>query len=188
MISAISAMLSALCAAVSTTLCVALGNYRISRALPGPRRHSEAARPLPSDTLLLSMIAVAMHRGASLPRALEAVGESAGHDFGALLAGTARLLNEGYPWQDAWSRALSDGAYGATMMLVHDALEDSWVHGASPTERLEATITQVDEDERSRIEQGASRLSIRLLVPTGLCFLPAFLFIGVIPAIASFAS
>jgi hypothetical protein len=74
------------------------------------------------------------------------------------------------------------------MALVHDALADSWAYGSAPMERLEATIAQVDENERSQIEQGASRLSIRLLVPTGLCFLPAFLFIGVIPAIASFAS
>lgn len=184
----IPAMLSALCAAICTGLCVALGRAQPGRALPNAHQGDEEDMPLPSDTLILSMIAVAMRRGTSLPRALDAVGENIGRGCGVLLLGVARLLNEGYPWHDAWSLALSDEAHGATMALVHDALADSWAYGSAPMERLEATIAQVDENERSQIEQGASRLSIRLLVPTGLCFLPAFLFIGVIPTIASFAS
>ena len=52
--------------------------------------------------------------------------------------------------------------------------------------RLETAIEQLDWDERSRIEQSAAKLSIRLLLPTGLCMLPAFVAIGVIPAVMSF--
>ena len=36
------------------------------------------------------------------------------------------------------------------------------------------------------MERAAARLSVRLLMPTGLCFLPAFVIVGVLPAIASF--
>ena len=38
----------------------------------------------------------------------------------------------------------------------------------------------------SAIERNAAKLSVKLLMPTGLCFLPAFVLVGVIPAIASF--
>ena len=44
----------------------------------------------------------------------------------------------------------------------------------------------MDGSERARIEQRASRLSVRLLLPMGLCLLPAFLLIAVVPTIMSF--
>ena len=51
---------------------------------------------------------------------------------------------------------------------------------------LESAIEQLDRDERAAIERNAAKLSVKLLMPTGLCFLPAFVLVGVIPAIASF--
>ncbi|MCH9276763.1 hypothetical protein JS533_010845, partial [Bifidobacterium amazonense] len=84
----------------------------------------------------------------------------------------------------------SDNADHADVMrlfdVLEDALEPAWRRGASPVMRLEAAIDQLDSDERSRIEESAGRLSVRLLLPTGLCFLPSFIIVGVIPAIASF--
>ena len=55
-----------------------------------------------------------------------------------------------------------------------------------PGVRLESAIEQLDRDERAAIERNAAKLSVKLLMPTGLCFLPAFVLVGVIPAIASF--
>ena len=57
-----------------------------------------------------------------------------------------------------------------------------------PAERneIESAIEQLDRDERAAIERNAAKLSVKLLMPTGLCFLPAFVLVGVIPAIASF--
>ena len=52
--------------------------------------------------------------------------------------------------------------------------------------RIHAAIEQMDGSERARIEQRASRLSVRLLLPMGLCLLPAFLLIAVVPTIMSF--
>lgn len=55
-----------------------------------------------------------------------------------------------------------------------------------PGVRLDSAIEQLDRDERAAIERNAAKLSVKLLMPTGLCFLPAFVLVGVIPAIASF--
>ncbi len=74
------------------------------------------------------------------------------------------------------------------VMLVANCLEESWVHGASPMAQLRLAIAEHDSAQRSAIEQAAARLSIQLLSPTGLCFLPAFILIGIVPAIASFAA
>ena len=72
--------------------------------------------------------------------------------------------------------------------LVANCLEGAWVHGSSPTAQLRLAIAEYDSAQRSAIEQAAARLSIQLLSPTGLCFLPAFILIGIVPAIASFAA
>ena len=72
--------------------------------------------------------------------------------------------------------------------LVANCLEESWAHGASPMAQLRLAIAEHDSAQRSAIEQAAARLSIQLLSPTGLCFLPAFILIGIVPAIASFAA
>lgn len=73
-------------------------------------------------------------------------------------------------------------------ILIADCLEDAWVHGSSPMERLRLAVEECESTERSAIEQAAARLSVQLLAPTGLCFLPSFILIGIIPAIASFAA
>ena len=46
---------------------------------------------------------------------------------------------------------------------------------------MTAAIECVDGAARAGIERRAAKLSVRLLMPTGLCFLPAFICVGVIP-------
>ena len=76
------------------------------------------------------------------------------------------------------------GALGAALAHVGHALDqgvpwrEAW-SGAQASNISESTT-------QALIEQTAGKLTVRLLLPTGLCFLPAFMFIGVIPAIASF--
>ncbi|WP_240542182.1 hypothetical protein [Bifidobacterium sp. CP2] len=144
----------------------------------------------------LQMLHTALARGTSIPMALETVGtvlresETAPDENpdeaidplpGMLIhAGTALL--RGASWYEAWPRA-PDGGDAAT---VRDCLDEAWLHGASPTDRLALAVGQADADERAAIEREAGTLSVRLLAPTGLCFLPAFVCIGVVPAIISF--
>ena len=120
--------------------------------------------PLP---LILEMLSVAIRQGASIPRALIAVGNIVEGEFGGGLRSAGERLNSGMPWNEAWP-------------------DDDDCAGSSPVNRLATAIEQLDWDERSRIEQSAAKLSIRLLLPTGLCMLPAFVAIGVIPAVMSF--
>lgn len=70
--------------------------------------------------------------------------------------------------------------------IINDALRSTWIRGVSPVGPLESAVEQMDARARASIEQSAQRLSVSLLLPTGLCFLPAFMLIGVIPAIGSF--
>lgn len=130
-------------------------------------------------TLVLEMLGVAIRHGASIPAALITVGDIVSDGFGAGLRQAGERLDDGVAWDEAWPD-------GDDLVVVRDSFSSSWSSGSSPVNRLEAAIEQLDWDERSRIEQSAAKLSIRLLLPTGLCILPAFVAIGVIPAVMSF--
>ena len=74
----------------------------------------------------------------------------------------------------------------AVCSAVRDALRESWNEGVAAVAQIDAAMEQLDTMERMGIERAASKLSVRLLLPMGLCFLPAFLCIAVIPTIISF--
>ncbi|MBT1173567.1 hypothetical protein JS528_09490 [Bifidobacterium sp. MA2] len=115
-------------------------------------------------------------------------------------------LTRGAGWREAWlganATALADpdggddetggeerrigiAALHPSMAVVYDCLGEAWSHGASPTERLTLAAREYDREQLSRIEQEAAQLSVKLLLPSALCFLPAFVLIGIVPAIMS---
>lgn len=177
----VPAVISGCCVAVALAL-----SYRcVRRQLISPHEAAGTSGFNPSTTVILQMIAVAVRQGASIPRALAVIGESLGNAYGAELVEVSRALHRGTAWREAWVPSLA-GEFSSSLSLICDALEDSWNRGTSPLGRLDDAIGQVRAHRRTAIERGASRLTIRLLLPTGLCFLPAFILIGVIPSIGSF--
>lgn len=159
---------------------------RPARALVRPGRRPEPASS-PNVALVLRMLAVAVQQGASLPSALAVIGETMDGEFAASLRAVARMLRHGAVWRDAWIPAVRSDVWGGAMALLRDALEDSWNRGVSPLERIDGVVEQIQLRRRISVERGAAHLSVRLLIPTGLCVLPAFILIGVIPSIGSFA-
>ncbi|WP_161522218.1 type II secretion system F family protein [Bifidobacterium aemilianum] len=137
-----------------------------------------------SPSLLLAMLAVAIKQGTSIPRALEAVGSILAGPAGHGLCRAADGLMRGLSWEEAWwppdqeerPRVLDE--VGGSLLV-------SWQEGSSPMGRLASAIERIGRQERAAIEETCARLSVSLLLPTGLCFLPAFMLIGVLPGIAS---
>lgn len=170
-------------------LCVGVAVWCLARryrALPRSRDEDDTA--MPWLELTLRMLLVAIESGTSIPRALCVVGQSVAGGIGERMHEAGSALLRGSSWHDAWVVACDDDEHGEALTLIAHALQPSWEHGSAPGIRLRAAIEQLDKQECSDIEQAASRLSVRLLLPTGLCFLPAFILIGVLPAIVSFAS
>ena len=54
---------------------------------------------------------------------------------------------------------------------------------------LSATFARLADDQRARqaaaVEAAASRAGVLIVLPLGLCFLPAFVFAGVVPVIVA---
>lgn len=127
---------------------------------------------------VVDLLAVAVRAGASVPGSLAAVGGALGGAVGRDLdrAGTALLLGE--PWTAAWVHA---PALGAAL----DGLEAAWRTGAPAGPALRATAADLRRTRERAAREAAGRLGVRLVLPLGLCFLPAFVLVGLVPVLAS---
>lgn len=138
------------------------------------------ARQLPAA---LDLLAACLAAGAAPPHALGAVGEAFDGDVGNVLSAVARLAMLGAPVETAWSNCLGDPRWApiARAVIRADrsgaALTDVLVHLADDRRRALRTDAQA----------AAERAGIAIVLPLGVCFLPAFVLVGVVPVVAGFA-
>lgn len=57
--------------------------------------------------------------------------------------------------------------------------------GAAPGPALRAGAEQLVRERRAQVREAAGRLGVRLVLPLGLCFLPAFVLLGLVPVMVS---
>lgn len=147
------------------------------------RSHAHVARRAGQRNLdvlvLLDLLDVAIAAGASLPRALGAVGDVAGGGDGQALARASSALVMGADWRAAWQ-----GSPGRLAPVV-DGLAPTWVTGAAPGPALRAAADHLRRERRTAAREAAGRLGVHLVLPLGLCFLPAFVLIGLVPVMLS---
>lgn len=103
-------------------------------------------------------------------------------DAGAVLCRVATALLVGSDWTAAWEDA------PAAVLPVRDALGPAWTAGVSAVPALRSAATEERQRRRRRAQEACARLAVRLVLPLGLCFLPAFVVIGVVPVLISFAA
>lgn len=127
--------------------------------------------------VLLELLAAAMRAGAGVPRALEATADAArGSDAPALRA-AARALRLGADWDTAWRGA------PARLGPLRRALRGAWVDGAASSDALRAARDEALHERRAAAATAAARLGVRLVLPLGACFLPAFVLVGLAPVL-----
>lgn len=148
-----------------------------------PRAITHAGKvdtPLPVP-LILQLISSALSSGAALPKTFIVVGQSIGGTEGAQLNSVGRALLLGAHWDNAWELG------PPRLEILHQSLAHSWEFGAPVAIALERASVLQQQEAGSRARQASARLAVRLVLPLGLCFLPAFVFLGVIPLIVQFA-
>ncbi|MFJ9342493.1 type II secretion system F family protein [Streptomyces sp. NPDC101733] len=141
----------------------------------------EAERQLP---LAADLLAACLAAGAGPVEAAEVVGESLGGPVGERLALAGAQLRLGGDPVSAWgSLAEIPGARGLAECLERAARTGA--PAAEPVSRLAGALRA----ERSR-QAGAKaqRAAVLVTAPVGLCFLPAFLAVGVAPVVIGMAS
>jgi pilus assembly protein TadC len=131
--------------------------------------------------LCADLLAAALRAGPPVDRAADAVADALGGPLGERLGRTARSLRLGAGPAEAWAH-LSDVA-GAER-VVAAAIRSSTSGGA-----LAAALFRLADDLRAdrsvAAEAAARRAGVLIVLPLGLCFLPAFVLAGLVPVVVA---
>ncbi|WP_443049443.1 type II secretion system F family protein [Streptomyces sp. NBC_00178] len=145
---------------------------------------SESARIGRQLPLAADLLASCISAGAGPRDAAEAVGESMGGPLGDRLARTAAEIRLGGDPVEAWGRfAEIPGAAS----LAH-CLERAATTGAPAAEPVARLADEMRAGQASAAVARAQRAGVLITAPVGLCFLPAFLAVGVAPVVIGLAS
>lgn len=134
-------------------------------------------RPGVDVQVVLELMAAALRSGAGVPRALKATGAAVGGTDGVVLTRAGHALVLGAAWERAWT-----GVSGELDPLVR-ALRGAWLDGAAPGEALRAAGEEARHERRADARTAAARLGVRLVLPLGTCYLPAFVLVGLVPVL-----
>lgn len=133
--------------------CLAVGAGLMLAARAWNRRLVRSAQPRDAAAGLdLDLMAIAVSGGAALDRSR------------ALVAAVTARFGIGSP---------SD--------RIEDVLDLSQRAGVPAAELLRAEAEEMRRDARAQAQRAAAALSVRLMLPLGICVLPAFLVLGVLP-------
>lgn len=151
------------------------GLRRLEPASQRRRRMAEAAMlPLVAD-----LLAVALRGGAPVDRASAAVAEALSGPLGDRLARVGRVLALGGTPAEAWAQL---APVAGADRLVRAAVRSA-EHGSA----LAAALTRLADDLRAdraiALDAAARRAAVLIVLPLGLCFLPAFVLAGLLPVI-----
>ncbi|WP_406414819.1 type II secretion system F family protein [Streptomyces sp. NBC_01614] len=156
------------------------------------RRRQEAFRPAEEPDagevdrqlpLAADLLAACIAAGAGPVIAAQAVGEALGGPVGDRLArGAAEVRLGGEPGK-AWQRLASLPRAGALARLLERA-DVSGLPAAGPVARIAA---EARADWARAATERARRAAVMVSAPVGLCFLPAFIAVGVAPVVIGLA-
>ncbi|MGW8378606.1 type II secretion system F family protein [Streptomyces sp. ODS28] len=164
----------------------ALGVRRLLRsrsARGGGAEEAESRRAAAQLPLAADLLAACLAAGSAPGRAAEAVGQALGGPLGERLVRVATELGLGSEPGAAWRpfAALPGGAGLARCM------ERAAAGGAPAVDPVTRLAAQLRADGARESAARARRAAVLVTGPLGLCFLPAFLAVGVAPVVIGLA-
>ncbi|EID12248.1 type II secretion system F family protein [Mycobacterium xenopi] len=159
------------------------------RAVRPRRATGRAADPL-AVASSLDVFAVCLAAGMAVPTAAAATAASAPPRLARLLRRTADLLTLGADPAAAWSPP--PDLSGASLDIHTQALlrlaRRSASSGAALADGVTELAGQCRRDAAHAAEATAERAAVLIAGPLGLCFLPAFVCLGIVPVVVGLAN
>ena len=168
---------------VGLAVLVAPGRPR-SWPLPAPPPGQAATgSPLPCPVTLpvvadaVDLLALALRGGVGVVQALDAVAERCTAPVARQLQTVSAGLRWGVDDRQAWA------VLPAAWQPAARALRMAASTGTAPADLLHRAADDMRRAEAQRLEVAASRLGVRVVLPLGLAFLPAFALTTVVPVV-----
>ncbi|MGO4857544.1 type II secretion system F family protein [Arthrobacter sp. 2MCAF14] len=156
-----------------------LKNARRGEAV-GAHPNPESQEGLRNVPMILELVAAMLDSGAGLGRALELIAGCASPQLGRSLRTVVAALDIGTDWEAAWR---SPGQLFVEARKLKDALTFAALTGAPSSAILYAQAARLRREQFRMAEKRAAALGVRLVIPLGLCSLPAFICLGVVPVL-----
>ncbi|MFD1246273.1 type II secretion system F family protein [Nocardioides ginsengisoli] len=145
------------------------------------RRRIEVRRDLPH---VVTLLAAALHAGLAPAAAIEHVSRALPGAASYRLAPVAARLQLGGDPVAIWTGLAADpdlAPLGRTLARAHRT-------GAPIVAAVERLATDLAAHARAEVEARARAVGVRAAVPLGLCLLPSFLLLGVVPLAVALAA
>lgn len=152
------------------------------RTLAADRARGRAGVPPSSKATLAStvdLLSMALRSGCGVIEALEAVGCRQPDAAGAHLRSVASALRWGVPDDEAWNAVPSAWSPVARALTLANRA------GVPPADLLARAADDLREAERARLEMATAQLGVRVVLPLGLAFLPAFILTTIVPVVVA---
>ena len=130
---------------------------------------------------VIDLLALTLRGGVGLVEAMEAVASRVGGPLGLHLRTVAAAGRWGVDDASAWASIPSAWAPAAR------ALRMAATAGVPPADVLVRAAEEVRRAEQQRLEVATATLGIRIVLPLGLAFLPAFVLTTVVPIVLALA-
>lgn len=147
--------------------------------VPGAK---SAVIPALPAAALVELTACQLETGLPLAEAVSVLADSCSGAAHPQLGRVAAALRLGLPWDAAWP---PDGELSRDMRDFRDALEFTATTATASASVLRGQAELVRRAHYRRAERAAEALAVKLVLPLGLCFLPAFMCWGVVPVLMS---
>ncbi|MDJ0355160.1 type II secretion system F family protein [Paenarthrobacter sp. PH39-S1] len=131
--------------------------------------------------LMLELLATCLDAGLPLSRSLELLAAVTTTRTREGLATVVAGLSIGASWQTSWRPVRGHPQMGG----LYEALTFAAVTGAPSATLLYAEAAQLRRSAQRESEHRAASLGVKLVIPLGLCSLPAFLCLGVVPVVVA---
>lgn len=145
----------------------------------GERREREqAAGELPQ---FVDLVACALRAGAAPAQALGAVAHASPGPGATRVLRVLDQLRWGLDPAQAWSLLADDDVLaplGRALVRVEDT-------GGSVVEAVEALADELESAGLAAVEDRARTVGVKAALPLGLCLLPAFMLLGIVPIVAA---
>ncbi|WP_234412470.1 type II secretion system F family protein [Nocardioides sediminis] len=138
---------------------------------------AEAVRDLPH---LVDLLAATLRSGAAPAAGLAVVCAACPGAAADRLEPVLARLRVGLPAAEVWRVLATD----EVLAPLGHTLARAEVSGSSVAEAVERLADDLEREALATVEDRARAVGVRAAVPLGLCLLPAFILIGIVPTVA----
>ena len=155
-----------------------------------PRSRSRRKRNVDRSMLVgqapvvAELLGTAIAAGATVPEALRVVANAVGDPIRSRLVSVTTAVDLGADPHVAWSPWLDEPA----LSQIAHAIIRSHLSGSPLSVVLDAAAVDMRRAYRDDVEARARAAGVRAVAPLALCYLPAYLLVGVVPVVAGFAN